>query len=81
MAKTLPCFISYKLKLALLFGGFVYALIVLLVFIQILYNANSAIIQFTLADLKGPKGKCNLYYVWKPFIIASNLSELFCLLL
>ena len=54
-------FISYKLKLALLFfGDFVRsadALIVLLVFIQILYNANSAIIQFTLADLKGPKGK------------------------
>ena len=49
-------FISYKLKLALLFlGDFVRsadALIVLLVFIQILYNANSAIIQFTLADLK-----------------------------
>ena len=45
MAKTVPCFISYKLQLAILFGDFVWsadALIVLLVFIRILYNANSA---------------------------------------
>ena len=41
------------------------ALIVLLLFVQILYDTNSAIIQFTLADLKGPKGKYNLHCGWK----------------
>ena len=56
MAKTVPCFNSYKLQLALFLGGgggggwgdfglSADALIVLLLFVQILYDTNSAIIQ------------------------------------
>ena len=50
MAKTVPCFInSYKLQLALYFWHFGWsadALVDLLLFIQILYDENSAIIKF-----------------------------------
>ena len=54
MAKTVPCFInSYNLQLALYFGDFGWsadALSALLLFIQILCNENSALIQ--LKELK-----------------------------
>ena len=50
MTKTVPCFInSYKLQLAFYIGDFGWsadALAALLLFIQILYDENSVIIQF-----------------------------------
>ena len=50
MAKTVSCFInSYKLQVVLYFGDFGWsadALVALLLFIQVLYDENSAIIQF-----------------------------------
>ena len=50
MAKIVPCFInSYKSQLALYFRDFGWstdALVVLLLFIEILYDENSVIIQF-----------------------------------
>ena len=47
MAKSVPCFINcYKLQLALYFCWSADALVALLLFIRILYDENSAIIQF-----------------------------------
>ena len=85
MAKTVPCLIltSYNYMYLFYFGDFGWsadALIDLFLVIRSLYDTNSAIIQFTLADLKGPEGIYNLHR-WKPFIITSNLSDFFCLLL
>ena len=59
------------------FGWSANALVVLLLFIQILYNTNSAIIQFTLADLKGPNGKYNLHCGWKQ-AICRNYFVYYC---